>query len=247
MGASQSLLWVQGLNADRPEDKTLSWVFPVLRRLRGQYGAIETGTTTGAAEKTLALDSKSYFSLGSSSPDYGLHIITFRVTERLLSTGVTFTPFDSGGLAKGHIAGTARMSVAERVSLLERHTYDVESYASRLESWLSKEYGRVTEYILGDPPQNLLVDEFHKIEGQDPRAWFWEAQLPARDYAPHPLDVVHIYFKDGDQDAFLDYVQEEDLAGAAFDEIEKLVLRVGLETPAPHYALLEDLCEEAAA
>ena len=242
----RALAWIQGLAENRKDDDGKDWRPVVLRRITGLYGEIELGKTTERSEGDLDIEAHAYFAVGTSSPSYGRNILVFTFHDLEDASDLTLTPFDSGGLASGQIAGSELLDGDERTSLLAKYTFPSDAFVGPMAEWIATAFSSVALYVAGLPPTELLVDEFRLEKGQDSRAWIWEGQLAARSYTQHPFGLRHIFFQTEDKQALLDYLDDQP-KGTVDKALYSLIVETGEEHADPYRAMIERLYVREAA
>lgn len=193
------LSWVQGMRSAGTH--TLPWQALVFARLTGDHALQGVGLKTGEAERALGFGAAVYFSIGRVLPDFGVHAIAHDPERRAEELENWATPFDTGGLYRGHIKLNCAPDTENIRSILNRSTYSNLEYAAPMADWLAVSFDDIGGYVYGSRPSSSAVPEI-ELSANEEQAWSWEARIPARDYGEPPLQTTKIFMKSG---AYQDY------------------------------------------
>ena len=208
--------WVQGMVADLP-DAPLEWPEVLYLRLTAQFGRLGSGReNTNTAEAVLGWDHQVYFFVGRPHPDYSASV-TLYPAPAPGSADWAVTPFDTGGMVKGHILTDPEQSEGERVSLIQQWTSTDESYVAAQEAWIDDAFTEHGGYVRSERPTNHLVSQVDLARNSD-HSWTWEGRLPSVNYETAPTVATHVFVSTGRRQHFQNWVRKsgavalEDLA-----------------------------------
>lgn len=198
--------WVQGMVADLP-DAPMEWPEVLYLRLTAQFGRLGSGReNTNAAEGVLGWDHQVYFFVGRPHPDYSASVTLYPAPE-LGSADWAVSPFDTGGMIKGHILTDPEQSEAERVSLINKWTTRDDSYVAAQEEWIDDAFETREGYVRSEKPHSHLVSQVDLARNSD-HSWTWEGRLPSVDYETPPTSATHVFVSTGRRQHFQNWVRK---------------------------------------
>lgn len=201
------LAWVQGMREQRPSSSPAApWMELLYRRTVGDLHNISPAPKTKTAEETLGLKRSVYYYVGRCHPDYGELVVAHTERASAEPTDIEVTPFDTGGLALGHVRTLYPMGMDERRTLVRECTYYWDGYRPPMTSWLQSAFETPIEYVLGTPPKEPAVAAV-VVDGDQDRTWTWEGRVEARDYGGPPLAPSKIVVKTGHANLYIEWMR----------------------------------------
>lgn len=208
--------WVQGMIEDL-QDAPMEWPQVLYLRLTAQYDRLGAGRdNTNHAEHALGWDHHVYFFVGRPHPDYSASVTVYP-QPALGAADWAVTPFDTGGMLKGHIATRHPLDEAARVGLIEHWTRRDPSYAGEQDRWIDTAFTSRDGYVRSEIPVSHVVPEID-IEHNSDHSWTWEGRLPSVSYTTPPMKATHVFVVSGRRQHFQNWVRKsgaiprEDLA-----------------------------------
>ncbi|MGV2984352.1 hypothetical protein ACNPNP_11680 [Microbacterium sp. AGC85] len=227
--------------ADLP-DAPMEWPEVLYLRLTAQFGRLGSGReNTSAAEGILGWDHQVYFFVGRPHPDYSASVTLFSPPAPGAAAWAV-TPFDTGGMIKGHIVTAPEQSESERVSLVEKWTTADTSYVEAQEKWIGGAFTERDGYVRSEKPTTHLVPQVDLAHNSD-HSWTWEGRLPSVNYETAPTTATHVFVSTGRRQHFQNWVRKsgvvarEDLAAYM-----RTVATLVHETPSPVEDAQDILC-----
>ncbi|OII21859.1 hypothetical protein BIV01_17710 [Curtobacterium sp. MCBA15_013] len=220
----------------------MEWQELLFCRLTGQFGSYISSPKTIASEQLLRLERSIYYGIGRNSPAFGEIVALFEPLEEHGSHAGVTTPFDTGGLAQGHIH--LRPPVSNPAEVVSDANVAIDRHQDALNGWIDATYppGDYRADEDGSRPTESSVPAIVLTPDTDDRGWTWEGRIDARDYDQLPLTVRRVYFKHGSLQMYLDWLEERTpLDSADLLPHEDLIAAIGMEVASPYEAMMEDL------
>jgi hypothetical protein len=152
------------------------------------------------------------------------------------------TPFDTGGLAQGHIH--TRPESPGLAELVRQANVPVEQHQEALNTWVDAAYppGDYRADEKGSRPPQSPVASILLTADTDDRGWTWEGRIVAADYDQLPLTVRRVYLKPEAIQHYWDWLEERTpLEPDALPPHEDLFDAVSVAVDSPYEAMMEDL------
>lgn len=202
------LAWVQGMREQRPSlGGSMPWMELLYRRTVGDLLNIPAAPKTKKAEESLSLQRSVYYYVGRCNPDFGELVVAHTDRSHAAPREIEVTPFDTGGLALGHIQTLRPMDADGRRNLVRDHTYTWDGYVAPIDSWLGTAFASSEDYIRGVPPRQPAVADV-PIDRDEDRTWTWEGRVEARDYGGPPIRPAKIIVKTGHQNLYIEWMRK---------------------------------------
>lgn len=128
------------------------------------------------AERRYGLGACLYFYAGYACPEFGTVVLAYHPTLADGRSG-NASSFDTGGMFKGYIQGTALNTEADRDALVAADLCALGLWETRLTDWVSTHFSSLDDYLnnerprMDDPSGRLLHPR------NDRRAWTFEVRL----------------------------------------------------------------------
>ncbi|MGJ4844837.1 hypothetical protein [Leifsonia sp. Le1] len=226
--------WTQGMRPDEPSalPRPQPWQEVLWRRLTGRFGGLRSGNTTRESELTLGIGRNIYYYVGACHPDFGLYVASYGAHTSAAISATVLSPFDTGGLAQGHVALSTPI---EPAALVKRESYNVGDYQSRFNDWVAAAYETRNDYPSGVRPGSLISPEIDLAAADnDGRAWIWEGRITALDLPSAPMLPTAVFFQPGRKLRYRDWVKKEaPMSMVEAAEHLALIARIGQETTEP--------------
>ncbi|MBW8762950.1 MAG: hypothetical protein JF592_10240 [Microbacterium sp.] len=164
------------------KDAPMEWPQVLYLRLTAQYDRLGAGRgNTNRAEDVLGWEHQVYFFVGRPHPDYSASVTVYPQPE-FGAADWAVTPFDTGGMLKGHIATHEELDETERASIIERWTRRDITYAAEKDEWIDSAFKSRGGYVRSETPTSHVVPEVD-LEHNSDHSWTWEGRLPSVAYA----------------------------------------------------------------
>lgn len=256
------LVWVQGVPevrtsepraaeplATQPnttEPKTTEalpdWRQTLFHRIRNEFAKLGEGRGgTSQAEEAMGLTHHAYFYVARPDRAYDLNCVFYEVPTDYPEAS-TVAPVDTGGLVLGITKMSPQAKREKRLALLETHSLSVDKHEKALHEWLTNAFDDYSFYVDGSPPKQSLIAGVTVGPRVDPRAWTWEARVPAENFPKVILTPIKVYLQDGDLKDYASWVQAD--SGLPKEDVPDhwAWLRAhSVETRTPFATMLEDL------
>ena len=236
--------WTQGMRrfVPTPPSRAMPWQEVLWRRLTGRFGGLRSGETTRDSEIILGIDRNVYYYLGSCHPDFGLFVATFGEHSPDAVPATAVSPFDTGGIAQGHIPLTTPILPK---ALVKRDSYKVGAYQANFNAWVSAAYPARDDYPTPQRPKFVVSPEIDLAAAEDDgRAWMWEGRVAARDLSAPPLKPTAVFFQPGRRIRYRDWIKEESsMTTAETSEHIQLIASIGRDDPDPARAARQFIIE----
>lgn len=235
--------WLQGSRSLAPDEVTsMKWQELLFCRLTGQFSRYITSPTTLQSEGILELDRSIYYGIGRNSPEFGETVAMFQPLETFGSHSAVTTPFDTGGLAQGHIM--LRPGSPPAADVVQRSNVSIDQHQRRLNDWIDAAYppGDYRADEASSRPADSPVAAIQLTAATDDRGWTWEGRIIATDYTELPLTVRKVYLKRGALQRYWDWLEDfPPLGPAALPPHEAFVKAVSEEVDSPYESMMTDL------
>jgi hypothetical protein len=152
--------------------------------VKSTHGTLES-------EEILDLGEHVYSYVGRCEPAYSACAIAYQADESVVAQ---FSPFDTGGLAQGHIHCTpGPMNAASMRNLVRRNSWSAADFLPKFLAWGRSAFAQPRDYVEGSVEPTVMVTTEIARGGQNaPRAWTWEARLRKESAHRAPLAPVQL-------------------------------------------------------
>jgi hypothetical protein len=182
-----------------------SWQQLLLHKLTGSVLEHVSSAGTLKSERALGLGESVYFYVNAAHPKYGHSVILFRADRGARGRFARVSPFDTGGLAQGHIRLTAPLGEMGLRELLLRNSWDLEEYKLAWWSWVSRAFTRPDFYVLEHRPAVHPAAEV-VLESCSSQAWYWELRILKSRYSEVSLKAQRVFVAPGGRRRFLHWL-----------------------------------------
>lgn len=228
--------WVQGAAQSRRSGRALSEESrqsTLAKRLSGSVLEIQTSAGTKFSEKALGFAESVYFYVNAADPAYGDSVVLFRPTKKSVGTYARVSPFDTGGVAQGHVAFVAPFSLDGLRHLVNGQSFELRDYVAFWAQWAIDAYRRLNMYVEGSRPRFHSVPEvdLNKCTSQ---GWLWEVRLMKARYTEYSVKPMKLFVAKGDRRRFSHWLKTQAVMGD--DQLRKLqreYLKLAVESKNP--------------
>lgn len=179
------------------------WQEVLYARIGGKFLDLRQSEATAESERILDLDPSIYFYVNAPHPHFGQQIAIFSVDDVDDSRYVRVTPFDTGGLALGHIPlRPDAVEVNHRV-FVQKFSFEIDEYWVDFLTWVRAAYRRFANYVESRRPSHHFVSEIDLDHCSSSQAWFWEARMHRMRVLPVRTSAQRVVLGPGDRRRFL--------------------------------------------